>query len=479
MVERSQKPSLQAGETKNWLRTKPRCFMTILFLMIGTASVGLFLSNTLEIHGIELERSPSNESSQGIKASQPSLSKNGASSAIRTVCRKHSECYLECKPAEHRTIWYNHGDRAGLDDRKQVIVTLANLAASVCGRLALLPPHRLLDAERHDTTISPSVEWKDFLNLSRCAITKSEKELVPQSVLYELRPPNQDPWSSWMRNYDELRNSRDNTTHSNIHLITQHPEDFRSHYQQIRKQILDKEPASAGTNMNFLWEIKVSWHAVKNEFWLESNKEEMDLPAVFADSQLRPSPGCLYLDPFQNPIPMDQHVQKVVQHVDEASLGMFFSPARTLKGFLHLRRGDSKSRCDTSLPKVSDYLQCSLGPLLTATDKRVLLLFASDEDDPLYRQELLAMVDHDFGGQHGTNSNAESNQARVQIIDLDALVLESLADDLQTATKDLRTNYYVYAIESVLKRDYADFVLERRQRHDCDDCNPPDIGLHR
>jgi hypothetical protein len=65
-------------------------------------------------------------------------------------------------------------------------------------------------------------------------------------------------------------------------------------------------------------------------------------------------------------------------------------------GSVHVRQGDTTHLCDTTVPRVRSYLDCSLCPLLLSTDKNnenikmtIILLFASDERDPIYRNDLL------------------------------------------------------------------------------------------
>jgi hypothetical protein len=65
-------------------------------------------------------------------------------------------------------IWYHskQQDMAWLDDRRQTLDSFGNLAGSLCVRLAVSSPKHLLDAERHNTLVPPTLHWTDLMNLT-------------------------------------------------------------------------------------------------------------------------------------------------------------------------------------------------------------------------------------------------------------------------------------------------------------------------
>ncbi len=329
-------------------------------------------------------------------------------------------------------VWYNYGDQAGFDDRRQVLFTFANLAASLCARLAIPPPYRLLDAERHFTTVSPALQWKDLLQLS------------PSTILWELRRPEQEFWS---RDYVQYRR-----------LATRKPQDLWRDYWDLQSM----------STIPFLWEIKVSWHSIKNQYWPWSSHDTYtngsknmspihnNLPSVFVDATLKPTRGCLYIDPFVVPVPMQDHLDAIWNNITSRVSTRTGTNTTVSIGFLHIRRGDSQQRCNTSLVKIQRYLNCSLQTLPDHHDP-MMILFASDETDPEYREGIAQIV-------------AARN---IEVVDLDDLVMDYVSRKNTGSARETSletTNYYIYAVESVLKRDYVDFVLEQRQTLLCQDC---------
>lgn len=339
-----------------------------------------------------------------------------------------------------RIVWYNYGDRAGLDDRRQVLWTLSNLAVSLCARVAVPPPLHLLDPERHFTDVSPALAWDDLVRVT---------DPYNVSVLWEVRQPRREFTST---NYQEYHR-----------VTTRQPTDFYRDYQQLRKHSMEEETVLTP----FLWEVKVSWHQVKHGHWpgLEESarktfqnvssmepRGDSTVPAVFVDSTLEPStPGCLWIRPFGVPDEMKRLVETVWEEIYR-----YRTPATI--GFLHIRRGDSAHRCDTSLATLETYLSCSFGTLpVSQRTIPLIVLLATDDTDAGYRQGVAAIV-------NGLGLD-------VELIDLDALVWRHV----KLLRSALHTNYYVYAIEWEVKHVHVHFVMERRHSQSCHTCE--DLAL--
>ena len=421
--------------------------------------------------------------------------------------------------ANTNILWYSYGDQAGLDDRRQVLFTLANLAASLCARLVVPPPVELLDAERHFTTVSPALQWNDLLRISNLHChnhhyhNKNKNETTTNiafnqnhndndndnyNILWELRRPQQEFWSTAYGHYQRW--------------TTRAPQDLLSHFLELQQYIESPNDKTLllEEEHHFLWEVKVSWHFVKKQYWPIAGSTEKwttrnttfhnqsshadvptsPLPAVFVDAHLEPTrDGCLSIDPWGVPLPMQQMIQSIWQdeiapatsfgfgseHGDDGRFKDGLHATTTKKaimvGFLHIRRGDSTSRCDTSLDKMQSYLTCSLKTLPNdGMDRPILLLFASDETNEQYRQGVARMAENLI------MDSSNSTTYRIKVVDLDVVVSKEVQRAKQQdsskpfATARFESNYYIYAIESVLKRQYVDFVLERRQTLFCDEC---------
>lgn len=377
-------------------------------------------------------------------------------SSVPTTTSIHQHCHSTCTNFSN-ILWYNYGDQAGFDDRRQVLFSLANLAASLCARLVVPPPHEWLDSERHRTMTSPALQWKDLVHIA------------PSTILWPVRRPHQEFLSKEYHPFQRW--------------TIRQPQQFWQEYRKLRMLV--------SNSSFFLWEIKVSWHIVKKQLHGPTtatstsssmstrnstntlstspttislppqHDHETDIPSVFLDSTFQPTSGCLYIDPFGVPPVMQVLVDKIwteILHQHYTTTTATITAAEKKKkmaiGLLHIRRGDSLHRCNTSLAKVALYLQCSLQTLERhpAHYHPPLLLLASDEEDPTYRQSLTHLV---------------STMGLPPMIDLDALTWKHVREQPRL---ELATNYYAYALESVLKRAHVDFVLEQRQTLSCPDC---------
>jgi hypothetical protein len=79
-----------------------------------------------------------------------------------TPCSNHRHC-----SSHENVVWYHskHQDMAGFVDRRQILNSFGNLAGSLCARLAVSSPKHLLDAERHNTLVPPTLHWTDLVNI--------------------------------------------------------------------------------------------------------------------------------------------------------------------------------------------------------------------------------------------------------------------------------------------------------------------------
>lgn len=365
-----------------------------------------------------------------------------SSSEIKESSNNSNLCNLSqhnCDPNRTNIVWYNYGDRAGLDDRRQVLFTLSNLAESLCARLAVPPPLRLLDPDRHFTELSPGLSWDKLVHVS------SRRD--GYSVLWELRRPEV-----------ELASTR---YHAYQRITTRQPTSFLSDYMKLRTAALETSTETRA----FVWEVKVSWHQVKQHHWSAINTSqkmvqqgnlslsEVDgvasVPAVFSDALLQPSVGCLYIQPFGIPSEMALILEKVWRDI------LLLTGSDDCVGFLHLRRGDAVDRCDTSLAKLKDYLACSL-PAPAFASNKITLLFASDEVDSEYRDGVASVVE-----------SLRGKAKNVQLVDLDGIVWKHV----HNLGPIFQSNYYIYTIEWHVKNSHqVRFVLERRHSQHCQDC---------
>merc|ERR1719197_1058484 len=86
----------------------------------------------------------------------------------------------------------------------------------------------------------------------------------------------------------------------------------------------------------------------------------------------------------------------------EAAAEDFFKHAGLSRGkylTLHVRRGDAMVACDTSVPKVVEYVTCSVEAGGWSGRQDQPLVIFTDERDPQYKNALLNGITNAFGGR--------------------------------------------------------------------------------
>jgi len=125
-------------------------------------------------------------------------------------------------------------------------------------------------------------------------------------------------------------------------------------------------------------------------------------------------------------------------------------------GYLHLRRGDAKNDCDTSLKKMKDYLACTFNSTASALGK-LPLLFSSDETSQSYRSSIKSLID---------------SVGKLRFVDLDNLLRTTLKE--QVAKGEIPAsklnNYLTFYISSQIKEN-AVLKLARRRKIICNECD--------
>ena len=471
-----------------WLKGKHLLLRGLLLVLLLTI-IGEFIGSFRLISFVV----PTWIDSQGFWSSHFStVPASSSSSSSTTTTKKYYDsnnqgrlCTRACSKNHHHhhhqptiVLWYSNPNVAGLDDRRQVLLSLANVARYLCAHLVIPSPRDMLDASRHFTTVSPKLQWIDLINVTYSEDTKT--------------------FPAWteIRSVEELYNQILYDHHPYEKKISNTPEEFLFHYEIMESFLTADADAGAITaavgtrnareNKSIryqLWEIRISWHGVKHMFqeYLTTRHSNGSMnsiiPALLTrntldDSGKQPSSSssslsmmmtttttttttsslsCWYIQD-DIPYPMQHIVHQVWQEVTLAN------PPHSLIGLLHIRRGDSTSRCNTTVAKMKSYLSCSLRGITPNSSKTIVLLLATDENDHTYRQSIIQIL----------------MDLSCQVLDLDALVNRKVEEAIQnhTLSSAYRTNYYIYRIQTILKVRYVDFVLQQRQRHDCLDCQP-------
>ena len=137
-------------------------------------------------------------------------------------------------------------------------------------------------------------------------------------------------------------------------------------------------------------------------------------------------------------------------------------PKDNLVGFLHVRRGDLKDACNTTIAKMEEYLSCSFHNTTTG-GRNITMLMASDEEDPVYRQELAKLFE-----RIPSVSNVVQN-----VVDIDQTVLQVLEAGIaeRRLPERLRNNFFIFEVGHSLRRRVTSFRVAR-EHNSCQDCKP-------
>ena len=128
-------------------------------------------------------------------------------------------------------------------------------------------------------------------------------------------------------------------------------------------------------------------------------------------------------------------------------------------GMLHIRMGDAKDECDTSLIKINNYLSCSLENL--EVYGKVSVLFTSDERNICYRNAIRNMVE----------------SLGFHFIDLDSYVMSTVSQYTKTLPSDtapsrLENNMFVFKVEKEMEWHVdMTFRMNQRRSMECSSCD--------
>ena len=218
-----------------------------------------------------------------------------------------------------------------------------------------------------------------------------------------------------------------------------------------------KQPENGTTG--FLWEIHMSYY--------KSSLFKQDLPNPSQDIQnnpkfherMRPKHGknkkdCSYINMEASvPSHVKELQQQIIERVRERSL------QNSIYGFFHIRRNDAMRECDSSLPVIRKYLQCSLNGT-EKLGKNMTILLGSDEIDQSYRKQVFDLA---------------KDYSHVKLLDADQITEQILKNAISNGLIDegFENNFYIYELEKVLRHDsnFSSFFLDKH-RGNCKDCTP-------
>ena len=374
-----------------------------------------------------------------------------------------STCQRPCLNRFNK-IYYT-GRSAGLGDRKAIFRDLAQIAGYLCAELVLPPPSELLHKKHNfDKEVGKNIEWADFYNIT--FIEDGLPAIQPPSVEFE-----QD-FGSW-RDIPVFDITINSTKYNQqwLHVISTNGK-VREDFDRIQNFSFRQQAENPTSTVGFVWEIHDRWF--DSDLWKRKlpmlSREVKDVAQDGYKHAMRPYlhrhytlkrknnivpdklEGCKYTSDDTTP----SHVKIMQNRLLKRLIGQHSKDA--INGLLHLRRGDSINRCDTSVDKMRDYLACSLDGT-ESLGRNLTMIFMTDESDTEYRKNIIDLLDE---------------YPHVSIVDADALTKAVVGEAVRNGLidKDFKNNFYTYDVESVLRDIHGDlikFTLEER-RSSCHDC---------
>jgi hypothetical protein len=386
--------------------------------------------------------------------------------------RSESGCWRKCPNQRRNHIVVNFNRQAGLNDRFYIIERMANIAGYLCANLHIPSPSAWLSiGHNRGVPLSMNVKWSDYQNwswkmpdvrgqpvinplykldnqTSSIVMSKFESSqlYIVGNLLKRNAPPHEQKWYSTM----EI------PQHPQHHLLA-NPTNALDQILQLNDMVDDQwklwgNGANGSDIGEFLWEVPIDPYHMKvfdDQIRVAMAQRNQSIPPSFPENFPRRIEGCQYISKSPS-----KHVKEVVRRV----WNDIFEPNATM-GFFHIRRGDAMAQCNTTIPKLHSYLDCSFANTTKYGD--IKMLVATDETDDTYINQL--------------KSTLETLYSHVKMVHLDPLVekhVEALAREKRRAgsAADFVNNFFMFQVENVIRYKRAAFVISQR-RFDCNDCD--------
>uniref|UniRef100_A0A7S1UMQ9 Uncharacterized protein n=1 Tax=Grammatophora oceanica TaxID=210454 RepID=A0A7S1UMQ9_9STRA len=346
-----------------------------------------------------------------------------------------SSCRRQCPKDRINKIYFCHG-RAGLLDRLFMINRVTQLAGFLCAQVVVCPPHATLSPFHNGgNELNDTVGWSDFLTMHFDDEPSHHKNaLVPTNPFFT--------FENWM-NYHETPVFEGAEFVEWFHVVSDEPEKMADDFVRIQEYSFQQQQHDQlkNTTTGFIWEITAPLRGLPLDLppllsqddkiiVVDDDEEEETSSSYYYDPKMRPAPGggdqegCVYAH-----AQCASSTQEVLSNIEQLVRRRGRDDAILVS--LHVRRGDTKAQCDTSIiPKMRDFLTCTLEGT-EELGRNITLLLASDEEDFNYREDLRKLL-RPF--------------PHVSMLDLDKIIWESIEDEIEKGRlhEGLRSSYYVF-----------------------------------
>ena len=323
---------------------------------------------------------------------------------------------------------------AGLGDRIGIFRVLLNLAGYLCATVYVPQPHVLLnDYHNRGRESITDLKWSDLLHFKMRPLENNITILKE----YTGRIDNLFP------------EERFNSTWQKIGKNTTSPKQITVDFEMAENTSLEDDASG-----RFIWYIRGqnpwSWFGGFEKLFRkrlagQSNALSSNITTMLPSMRSFFKEGCVY-SRLAAPDDMESVVDRIWAKIRNAS--------RTdIIGYLHVRRGDVKNKCDTGPVRMKRIFNCSFQGMINKTS----MLFSSDERNIEYRKQIASVV-----------------TPYAQFFDLDNLVLDTNQEDIERGAPTFRSsNYYVYqTLQWVVANASYQLKQRRSSKKDsyCQDC---------
>jgi hypothetical protein len=344
-----------------------------------------------------------------VRAPTPPPSSDGVS--MVTLHTPASTCYRPCKTYDNIIVFEGMAkESAGLYDRQFAIQACANFAAYLCARLVVPSPHIML-AEKHNygERVSIDLTWQDdFFDV--ILLADGSSAIIQLDNINNLESSSSSHWP--------------NAT------VIGKRDDLKQAFSKARSLVQHDTP--------FLWKIAGGY---------EDGYENVILPEIKKLGKTTEG-GILPFNCEAAKMVPSSIVQSTTAKVLERLPASAF-------GYLHLRRGDSKNACNTSVAKVREYFACSMNGTMAPSNFTMVL--ATEERSEEYLNGIKEVLE--LNGFHYEHLDAIVNDA------LEQQVIDGWYD------RNKLNNHLTFKIGIGVAKQ-ASLYLEQRRKFSCHDCSP-------
>jgi hypothetical protein len=450
-------------------------------------------ATTLESGIIELPQEP-----KVVEATRTSETSNGNGNATTITSRpkkKSSSCWRRCPQGRTNSIVYEHFELAGLGDRIWILSKLMNLAGYLCATVHVPRPSDFLSPHHNSgEKLSNDLTWADFSNMTwnlesssddndedgdyyqdefhnTQALRTIESHQTKQSRLNKKGLQQEGirtgRWILPGKENVATTSSHDKKKAPALFLTTKSKNkgDGWKHLERVEEFVLQQQQQQPDDKNNngqeyFLWNLQFNWYQsnlCRSENPSKEWKSKKEKPASFPQGlPCRSEDGCRY---FQSSLPY--HVKHIADSVwKEVEGSSLVVPNVTTVGILHIRRGDAQGGCNTTLPRMQSYIDCSFVGSETLGD--IAILIASDEKDPIYLEEVNKML--------------QANKKHVKVLKgrLDDIVWKHARNLVNEgkAPERILNNFFIVAVVEAIRSNSnrIAFRMEQRRKLHCPDC---------